>query len=132
MDELKIFTFTDSEMLYINENFKKKAIYNRELTIKKNLTNSEIAAFEVRSFDLDHISIEKGTADNQIIRNFFSCFGLYWRCKRFELSAILLSQDLKPIETEFAYSNGFIKGMTGIENIYDKDLRGLFGKEFMK
>ena len=36
MDELKRFLlFTDSEMLYINENFKKKAVYNRELTIKK-------------------------------------------------------------------------------------------------
>jgi len=130
MDELNRFLlFTDSEMLYINENFKKKAIYNRELTIKKNLTNSEIAAFEVRSFDLDHISIEKRYSRQSNYPEIFShALGYIGGVNDSELSAILLSQDLKPIETEFAYSNGFIKGMTGIENIYDKDLRGLFGK----
>lgn len=36
LDKLKEFlVLTDSELLYINENFKKKAAYNRELTIKK-------------------------------------------------------------------------------------------------
>ena len=44
------------------------------------------------------------------------------------LQDILSSQDLKPRETIFKYSNGYLKGKTGLENIYDKQLRGFFGK----
>jgi len=130
LGKLKEFlVLTDSELLYLNENFKKKAAYNRELTIKKNLTNNEIAAFEVRSFDLDHISIEKRYSRQSNYPEIFShALGYIGGVNDIELANILSSQNLKPIETEFTYSNGFIKGMTGIENIYDKDLRGLFGK----
>ena len=130
LDKLKEFlVLTESELLYINENFKKKAAYNRELTIKKNLTNNEIAAFEVRSFDLDNISIEKRYSRQSNYPEIFShALGYIGGVNDIELANILSSQDLQPIETEFTYSNGFIKGMTGIENIYDKDLRGLFGK----
>ncbi len=130
LDKLKEFlVLTDSELLYINENFKKKAAYNRELTIKKNLTNNEIAAFEVRSFDLDHISIEKRYSRQSNYPEIFShALGYIGGVNDIELSDILSSQELQPMETEFTYSNGFIKGMTGIENVYDKDLRGLFGK----
>ena len=130
LDKLKEFlVLTESELLYINENFKKKAAYNRELTIKKNLTNNEIAAFEVRSFDLDNISIEKRYSRQSNYPEIFShALGYVGGVNDLELANILSSQNLQPIETEFTYSNGFIKGMTGIENIYDKDLRGLFGK----
>ena len=46
-----------------------------------------------------------------------------------DLEQILHEQNLKPKETIFVYSNGYIKGMTGIENIYDKKLRGTYGKK---
>jgi len=130
LDKLREFlVLTDSELLYINENFKKKAAYNRELTIKKNLTNNEIAPFEVSSFDLDHISIEKRYSRQSNYPEIFShALGYIGGVNDIELANILSSQDLQPMETEFTYSSGFIKGMTGIENIYDKDLRGLFGK----
>ena len=38
-------------------------------------------------------------------------------------------QDLSPKETIFKYSNGFLSGKTGIENVYDQELRGFFGKK---
>ena len=46
-----------------------------------------------------------------------------------ELEEILISQNQRPKESIFSYSNGFITGKTGIENVYDKKLRGKFGKK---
>ena len=45
------------------------------------------------------------------------------------LNLILEDQALDQNETIFRYSNGFLIGKTGIENTYDKILRGLFGKK---
>jgi penicillin-binding protein 2 len=46
-----------------------------------------------------------------------------------QLISILEDQSLDQDETIFSYSNGFLIGKTGIENKYDKMLRGLFGKK---
>ena len=46
-----------------------------------------------------------------------------------ELEEILSDQDHKLRETRFNYSNAFLLGKTGIESIYDKELRGTFGKK---
>ena len=42
---------------------------------------------------------------------------------------ILFEQELQPKETIFKYSNGHLIGKTGIESVYDSDLRGFFGKK---
>ena len=54
----KVISLNEKEMNYVNENFKKKAAYNRELTVKSNLTPEEIAIFEVRSYKYPNAFID--------------------------------------------------------------------------
>ena len=54
----EIISLNEKELNYVNENFKKKAAYNRELTIKTNLSAEEIARFEVRSYKYPNAFID--------------------------------------------------------------------------
>ena len=45
---------------------------------------------------------------------------------------MLQDQSLSTKETIFYYSNGFIEGKTGIENIYDDRLRGKYGTKIFE
>ena len=54
----KIIELSDAEIENINKNFKRRATYNRELTIKKDLSKEEIAKFEVRSYQFQNAFID--------------------------------------------------------------------------
>ena len=119
-----------SEIDFVTENFKQKAKYNRELILKKDLTRVEIARFEVRSFLFPNAFIDKRYSRKNNYPHLFShAIGYVGGMNNQRLNLILQDQALDQNETIFQYSNGFLIGKTGIENTYDKILRGLFGKK---
>ena len=119
-----------SEIDFVTENFKQKAKYNRELILKKDLTRVEIARFEVRSFLFPNAFIdERYSRKNNYPHLFSHAIGYVGGMNNQRLNLILQDQALDQNETIFQYSNGFLIGKTGIENTYDKILRGLFGKK---
>ena len=118
------------EIDFVTENFNQKARYNRELIIKKNLTRVEIARFEVRGFKFPNAFIDKRYSRKNNYPHLFShAIGYVGGISNEQLNSILEEQALDQDETIFSYSNGFLIGKTGIENKYDKTLRGLFGKK---
>ena len=126
----KIILLTEKEMNYVNENFKKKAAYNRELTVKSNLTSEEIAKFEVRSYKYPNAFIDVRYSRQSKYPDLFShAIGYVGGVSNDQLSDILSEQKLKQIETLYKYSNGYLIGKTGIEYTYDNLLRGSFGKK---
>ena len=118
------------EIDLVEESFKQKARYNRELILKKDLTRVEIARFEVRSFKFPYAFIDKRYSRKNNYPHLFShAVGYVGGVSNEQLISILDDQSLDQDETVFTYSNGFLIGKTGIENKYDKILRGLFGKK---
>ena len=126
----KVISLNEKEMNYVNENFKKKAAYNRELTVKSNLTPEEIAIFEVRSYKYPNAFIDVRYSRQSKYPDLFShAIGYVGGVSNDELSEIFSEQNLKQIETLYKYSNGYLIGKTGIEYTYDNLLRGSFGKK---
>ena len=125
----KIIDLSDLEIKNAQDNFSLKKKLNRELILKTNLTNEEIAKFEVRKYKYPNLFIaERYSRENMYPYLFSHSVGYVGSINEEGLQDILSSQDLKPRETIFKYSNGYLKGKTGLENIYDKQLRGFFGK----
>ena len=99
-------------------------------TIKKNLSPEEIARFEVRKHKFPNVFIDERFSRQHIYPHLFShAIGFIGNPNDDELEEILSDQDHKLRETQFNYSNAFLLGKTGIESIYDKELRGVFGKK---
>lgn len=128
-DIKKIIDLSDLEIKNAQDNFSLKKKLNRELILKTNLTNEEIAKFEVRKYRYPNLFIaERYSRENMYPYLFSHSVGYVGSINEEGLQDILSSQDLKPRETIFKYSNGYLKGKTGLENIYDKQLRGFYGK----
>ena len=125
-----IINLNSDELGYIKENFYSKARYNRELVVKKNLSEEEIARFEVRSYKFPNTFIDVRYSRYNYYPELFShAIGYVGGVSSNELTSILGSQKLPQIETIFKYSNGFLIGKTGLESTYDHLLRGKFGKK---
>ena len=125
-----VIKLNQDEIDFVTENFNQKARYNRELILKKDLTRVEIARFEVRSFKFPNAFIDKRYSRKNNYPHLFShAIGYVGGISNEQLNSILDDQALDQDETVFTYSNGFLIGKTGIENKYDKTLRGLFGKK---
>ena len=121
---------SDDEIKNINDSFPNKKKLNREVVIKRNLTEEEIARFEVRNYKFPNVQIaERYSRENLYPYLFSHSIGYVGNLDEDELREILLSQGLKSSETIFTYSGGFLNGKTGVEYIYDKKLRGSFGKK---
>jgi penicillin-binding protein 2 len=131
LNELQmIIEIDDSNLDYVKENFKIKASYNRELTVKKNLSSKEIARFEVRSYKFPNAFIDERYSRKNYYPNLFShSIGYVGGMDNYQLENIFKNQGITQSETIFKYSNGYQIGKTGIESTYDKELRGLFGKK---
>jgi penicillin-binding protein 2 len=125
-----IINLNDSDILYVKENFKIRSKLNRELILKRNLTKEEIARFEVRKYRFPNSYIaERYSRENLFPYLFSHSVGYVGNLNDDSLQEILSLQDLSPKETIFKYSNGFLYGKTGIESVYDQELRGFFGKK---
>ena len=121
---------SDAEIKNINNSFPNKKKLNREVVIKRNLTEEEIARFEVRNYKFPNVQIaERYSRENLYPYLFSHSIGYVGNLDEDELREILLSQGLKSSETIFTYSGGFLNGKTGVEYIYDEKLRGSFGKK---
>ena len=125
-----IINLNDNDILYVKENFKIRSKLNRELILKRNLTKEEIARFEVRKYRFPNSYIaERYSRENLFPYLFSHSVGYVGNLNDDSLQEILSLQDLSSKETIFKYSNGFLSGKTGIENVYDQELRGFFGKK---
>tara|TARA_Y100000741_G_scaffold252181_1_gene194006 strand:- start:5429 stop:7270 length:1842 start_codon:yes stop_codon:yes gene_type:complete len=131
IEAIKVFIdISDDDALHAKENYKRIAKLNRELTLKNNLTMEEIARFETRRHKFPNTFIDERYSRFTLYPELFShSIGYVGNLNDDDLEQILHEQNLKPKETIFVYSNGYIRGMTGIENIYDKKLRGTYGKK---
>ena len=125
-----IVSLSDEDIEYVNKNYKNKAKLNRELIVKRNLTLEEIARFEIRKHRFPGALIDERYSRENLYPNLFShSIGYVGNIDDDMLEEILFDQELQPKETIFRYSNGNLIGKTGLENIYDNDLRGFFGKK---
>ena len=125
-----IFSLSDEDIGYVNKNYKRKAKLNRELIIKRNLTIEEIAKFKIRQHRFPGVLIEERYSRDNLYPNLFShSVGYVGNINDDKLEEILFEQELQPKETIFRYSNGHLIGKTGLESVYDSDLRGFFGKK---
>ena len=125
-----IINLSEKDILFVRENFKGKAKLNREIVLKQNLSQEEIAKFESRRYQFKNTFIEERYSRENIYSELFShSVGYVGDLGDESLELILKDQGLNPKETIFKYSNGYLTGMTGLEKIYDKKLRGYFGKK---
>ena len=134
LDEIKsIVDLSEEEIEYARINFQKKASLNRELILKKDLSEEEIAKFEVRSYRFENVFIEQRYSRQNLYPELFShAIGYVGNLNNEGLDKVLQDQSLSAKETIFYYSNGFIEGKTGIENIYDDRLRGKYGTKLFE
>ena len=130
INEINIFIpLNEKDISLINKNFKKAASLNRELTLKQNLSQEEISKFEVRRHKYENVFIAERFSRKNVYSDLFShSIGYVGILEGYALEQKLSNQSIKPKETIFNYSSGFIEGKTGIESIYDDNLRGKFGK----
>ena len=125
-----IVSLSDEDIEYVNKNYQSKARLNRELIIKRNLTIEEIARFEIRQHRFPGVLIDERYTRENLYPNLFShSVGYVGNINDDKLEEILFEQELQPKETIFRYSNGHLIGKTGLESVYDSDLRGSFGKK---
>ena len=119
----------EKDISLIKKDFKKAASLNRELTLKQNLSQEEISKFEVRRHKYENVFIAERFSRKNVYPDLFShSIGYVGILEGDALEQKLSNQSIKPKETIFNYSSGFIEGKTGIESIYDDNLRGKFGK----
>ncbi len=125
-----IVSLSDEDIEYVNKNYQSRAKLNRELIIKRNLTTEEIAKFEIRQHRFPGVLIDERYTRENLYPNLFShSVGYVGNIDDNKLEEILFEQELRPKETIFRYSNGHLIGQTGLESVYDIDLRGSFGKK---
>tara|TARA_B110000003_G_C16651394_1_gene534317 strand:- start:1384 stop:3225 length:1842 start_codon:yes stop_codon:yes gene_type:complete len=125
-----IISLSEEDITYARENFNRKARLNRELILKKNLTLEEIARFESRKYRFPDTFIDERYSRKNLYPELFShSIGYVGNMNDDSLQGVLSDQNLKPKETIFIYSNGYLTGKTGLENTYDDSLRGLYGKK---
>ena len=130
INEINIFiSLNEKDISLIKKDFKKAASLNRELTLKQNLSQEEISKFEVRRHKYENVFIAERFSRKNVYPDLFShSIGYVGILEGDALEQKLSNQSIKPKETIFNYSSGFIEGKTGIESIYDDNLRGKFGK----
>jgi|TARA_B110000914_G_C15521144_1_gene477054 penicillin-binding protein 2 len=121
---------TEEEENIFYEKFKSKARYNRELVVKTDLDQQEIASFKVRKHNYPNLLVEKRYSRHSDFPNILShVLGYIGSPSDDELSSILTEAIHPRQETIFSYANGFISGKSGIEKTFDNSLRGEFGEK---
>ena len=121
---------TEEEEEIFYEKFKSKARYNRELVVKTNLNQQQIASFEVRRHNFPNLLVEKRYSRHTDYPKVLShVLGYIGSPSDNELTNILSEAIYPRQETIFSYANGFISGKSGLEKTFDNILRGQFGEK---
>ena len=129
----EVILIDDGEREYVLERFENRSIYNRELAVKRSLSNEEIARFEVRGYLFPEAIIDKRYRRESEYPHLFShVLGFVGGADNENMSDILNTQGKALGETLFTYANGYLIGKTGIENTYDDSLRGFFGERIFE
>ena len=129
----EVILIDDGEREYVLERFENRSIYNRELAVKRSLSNEEIARFEVRGYLFPVAIIDKRYRRESEYPHLFShVLGFVGGADNENMSDILNTQGKALGETLFTYANGYLIGKTGIENTYDDSLRGFFGERIFE
>ena len=107
---------------------KEKAFINKELVLKKDLSDEEIARFNVRSFNFQNAFIAKRYRRITDYPDIFSHVLGYTS----RTNDDFISMPEIPLshwkDAELVYAHGLIKGRTGLEEIYDEHLTGKHGQ----
>jgi len=122
-------SISDKDLETYKKLFNSKALYNRELVLLKDLTQAQIASFEVRSFRFPGAFVGKRYRRISEYPELFShALGYTSRA-----SAAIASLPGIPSrnwrDAEFVYASGLISGQLGLEKIYDDSLSGSYGKK---
>jgi penicillin-binding protein 2 len=109
------------------QKFKEKAFVNKELVLKKNLSEEEIARFNVRSFNFKNAFIDKRHRRISEYPQIFShVLGYTSRSdNQYDLSMDIPRSHWA--DAELTYANGLIHGKTGLEETYNDHLLGTHG-----
>lgn len=126
----EVVPLSDKDKNYVIEQFSSKSAFNRELTVKRALSDSEIARFKVRNYQFPEAFIDERYSRTSKYPDLFShVLGYVGRTQNDQLEIILAEQNKRIGETVFKYANGYIVGKTGIERVYDGYLRGIYGEK---
>tara|TARA_B100000963_G_C22604383_1_gene661750 strand:+ start:93 stop:1928 length:1836 start_codon:yes stop_codon:yes gene_type:complete len=129
LDEIQPVIFlSESDKLQYKKLQKEKAFVNKELVLKKNLSEEEIARFKVRSFNFKNAFIERRYRRVSDYPNIFSHVLGYTSRTEDAFQAIPEIPRSHWRDAELVYAHGLIKGRTGLEEIYDNHLSGSHGE----
>ena len=108
--------------------FENAKALNKELTLKRSISENDRAKFLVRSHMFDNAYVEKRYLRNHLYPEIFShSIGYVGRPNEDESDKIYNSKNLNK-KINFTYTNQLIIGKTGLEFIYEETLKGEFGK----
>ena len=129
LDEIQPVIFlSESDKLQYKKLQKEMAFVNKELVLKKNLSEEEIARFKVRSFNFKNAFIERRYRRVSDYPNIFSHVLGYTSRTEDAFQAIPDIPRSHWRDAELVYAHGLIKGRTGLEEIYDNHLSGSHGE----
>ena len=107
---------------------KEKAFVNKELVLKKDLSDEEIARFNVRSFNFQNTFIAKRYRRISDYPDIFSHVLGYTSRIEDDFKSMPEIPRSHWKDAELLYAHGLIKGRTGLEEIYDDYLTGKHGE----
>ena len=107
---------------------KEKAFVNKELVLKKDLSDEEIARFNVRSFNFQNAFIAKRYRRISDYPKIFSHVLGYTSRTDDDYKSIPEIPRSHWKDAELSYAHGLIKGRTGLEEVYDDFLSGKHGQ----
>ena len=107
---------------------KEKAFVNKELVLKKDLSEEEIARFNVRSFNFQNAFIAKRYRRISDYPNIFSHVLGYTSRAENDFASMPEIPRSHWRDAELTYASGIIKGRTGLEEIYNEHLSGSHGE----
>ena len=119
---------SDTEKSRYTKLQKEKAFVNKELVLKKDLSDEEIARFNVRSFNFQNAFIAKRYRRISDYPDIFSHVLGYTSRTEDDFNSIPEIPRSHWKDVELTYAQGLIKGKTGLEEIYDEHLSGRHGQ----
>ena len=129
LDEIQPVIFlSESDRNQYKKLEQEKAFVNKELVLKKDLSEEEIARFNVRSFNFQNAFIAKRYRRISEYPNIFSHVLGYTSRSDDEFKSMPEIPRSHWRDAELVYAHGLIKGRTGLEEIYEDHLSGSPGK----
>jgi penicillin-binding protein 2 len=120
---------SEKEILNFKKAYQKKAFANKELVLKKDLTDEEIARFEVRSFNFLNAFIGKRYRRITDYPTIFSHVLGYTTRSENDFTTMPDIPRSHWRDAELTYAHGLITGQTGLEQVYDNYLKGKHGSK---